>query len=124
LLSWGQAGTIHFSPDRTMRNNALSHKYEMVTWDATKYREFVYWVENSSGGPTEFMNWRVIFPAGYDPAGTTKYPMIVMLHGAGESGREWTGHFVYTAADPEYDNNGNQLLWGGREHRDAVTNGT
>jgi predicted esterase len=107
-----------------MRNNALSHKYEMVTWDATKYREFVYWVENSSGGPTEFMNWRVIFPAGYDPAGTTKYPMIVMLHGAGESGREWTGHFVYTAADPEYDNNGNQLLWGGREHRDAVTNGT
>src|SRR5690348_4038587 len=121
-VSWSQPGAVHFTPDYTMRNGALSHKYEMVSWDASAYREFVYWVENSSGGPSEFMNWRAIFPPNYDPTGS-KVPMIVMLHGAGESGRTWTGHFEYTASDPEYDNNGNNLLWGGREHRDAVLSG-
>jgi predicted esterase len=123
-FAWGQAGTVHFTPDYSMRNNSLGHKYEMVSWDASAYREFVYWTENASGGPTEFMNWRAIFPAGYDPAGSIKYPMIVMLHGAGESGREWTDHFIYSPTDPRYDNNGNNLLWGGPEHRNAVTSGT
>jgi predicted esterase len=124
IIAWGQAGTVRFTPDYSMRNNSLSHKYEMVSWDATAYREFAYWVDNGSGGAIEFMNWRAIFPAGFDPAANVKYPMIVMLHGAGESGREWTNHFTYTPADPEYDNNGNNLLWGGAEHRDAVTNGS
>jgi predicted esterase len=123
FFSSAQPGAVHFTPDFSMRNGTLGHKYEMVSWDPSLYREFVYWVENSSGGPVEFMNWRAIFPAGYDPAGSVKYPMIVMLHGAGESGREWTGRFVYSPSDPKYDNNGHNLLWGGREHRDAVTSG-
>src|SRR5689334_12559735 len=110
-LAWAQPGTVHFTPDFSMRNGTLGHKYEMVSWDPSRYREFVYWVENSSGGPAEFMNWRAIFPAGYDPSGSVKYPMIVMLHGAGESGREWTGRFVYPPSDPRYDNNGHNLLW-------------
>jgi predicted esterase len=118
---YAQSGTAHFTADFSMRNGSLGHKYEMVSWDASKYREFVYWLENSSGGASEFMNWRVIFPAGYSQGGSTKYPMIVMLHGAGESGREWTGRFSYAPTDPRYDNNGNNLLWGGKEHRDAVT---
>src|SRR5688572_2660279 len=87
--AFAQSGTVHFTPDFSMRNGALSHKYEMVTWDPSQYREFVYWLENASGGATEFMNWRAIFPAGYSQGNPTKYPMIVMLHGAGESGREW-----------------------------------
>lgn len=118
---YAQSGTVHFTADFSMRNGTLGHKYEMVSWNASQYREFTYWLENASGGPAEFMNWRAIFPAGYNPAGPVKYPMIVMLHGAGESGREWTGHFAYPSTDPRYDNNGNNLLWGGREHRDAVT---
>jgi predicted esterase len=124
VFAWGQAGTIHFIADYSMRNSSLSHKYEMVSWDASVYREFAYWTENASGGPTEFMNWRAIFPAGYDSASITKYPMIVMLHGAGESGREWTDRYVYSPTDPRYDNNGNNLLWGGSEHRNAVTSGS
>lgn len=121
--TFAQSGTVHFTPDFSMRNGSLGHKYEMVSWNASQYREFTYWLENASGGPAEFMNWRAIFPAGYNPTGSTKYPMIVMLHGAGESGREWTGRFVYPPTDPRYDNNGHNLLWGGREHRDAVTSG-
>jgi predicted esterase len=123
-VATAQPGTVHFTPDFSMRNGSLGHKYEMVSWDPSQYREFTYWLENSSGGAAEFMNWRAIFPAGYDPNGTTKYPMIVMVHGAGESGREWTDRFAYAPSDPRYDNNGHQLLWGGREHRDAVNTST
>jgi predicted peptidase len=112
--------TVHFQSGNSLRNNQLGHYYKMVTWDDSRYQEFSYWVTNTSGSVVEFLNWRAIFPPGYQEAGTTKYPMIIMLHGAGESGREWGGHFAYTPDDPRYDNNSHNLLWGGMEHRDAV----
>src|SRR5690349_2974638 len=112
--------TAHYQSGNSMRNNQLSRYYKMVTWDDSRYQEFAYWATNASGGVVEFMNWRIIFPQGYQQASSTQYPMIIMLHGAGESGREWGGHFTYTTDDPRYDNNGNNLLWGGLEHRDAV----
>jgi predicted peptidase len=115
-----QSQTVNYQQNNSMRNYQLSHYYKMVSWDDSQYKEATYYKTNSTGGVMEFMNWRIIFPAGYSQTGSTKYPMILMLHGAGESGREWTGNFTYTPTDPRYDNNGNNLLWGGREHRDAV----
>jgi len=92
----------------------------MVSWDDSQYKEFTYRKLSATGNITEFMNWRAIFPAGYDKNNPQKYPMIVMLHGAGESGRSWTGVYDYPTTDPRYDNNGHNLLHGGSEHRTAV----
>ncbi|MEQ8473726.1 MAG: T9SS type A sorting domain-containing protein [Marinoscillum sp.] len=107
----------------SIRNGQQDHYYKMVTWEDSAYQELAYWKESEFGTVMEFMNWRAIFPQGYDSTGTTDYPMIVMLHGAGESGRKWTGHYTYETTDPEYDNNGHNLKWGGIEHRNAINNG-
>jgi predicted peptidase len=94
----------------------------MVSWN-DKYQEFAAW-KSISGNPnsaSSFLNFRVIFPPGYNKLDVNKkYPMIIMLHGAGESGRVWQGRFDYDNTDPRFDNNSNQLLNGGNEHQLAV----
>lgn len=114
------AQTIHYDSGFSTRNKQLSHYNKMVSWDDSQYKEMTYRKLSSSGSLSEFMNWRVIFPAGYDKNNPQKYPMIVMLHGAGESGRSWTGVYDYATTDARYDNNGHNLLHGGSEHRNAV----
>jgi len=100
----------------------LCHRYPMVDWDSY-YTEATIW-KSASGKADEasaFLNFRIIFPPGYNiKDDTKKYPVILMLHGAGESGRIWAGNFNYSPTDPEYDNNSNVLLNGGNEHRLAV----
>lgn len=103
-------------------SSKLCHRYPMVDWDAY-YTESTIW-KSGNDNPNEasaFMNFRIAFPAGYNIHDNTKrYPVIIMLHGAGESGRVWDGNFIYTSGDPKYDNNSNSLLNGGDEHRLAV----
>lgn len=128
MLTWvfismpcfGFAQATHFQFGNSMRNNQLSHYYKMLSWDDSPYKESAYWMTSSGGSVVEFMNWRMVFPPGYQQTGGTKYPMIIMLHGAGESGRVWTGNYSYTPSDPEYDNNDLNLRWGGQEHLQAV----
>src|SRR5437879_10296827 len=108
------AQTVHYQSGNSLRNNQVGHYYKMVSFDDHQYQEFFYSLTNPSGSIAEFMNWRAVFPPGYQQNGSTKYPMIVMLHGAGESGREWGGHFAYSPSDSRYDNNDNNLLWGGK----------
>ena len=113
----------HFKQGVTTRDNdTTKNYYKMVSWDDSQYEEFTYFTTatNAPGPVLDFMNYRLMFPNNYDDTGNTKYPMIVMLHGAGESGRSWTGHYLWTPDDIEYDNNGKQILHGGRPHRDAV----
>ena len=81
------AQTLLYDSGYSLRNNQLSHYYKMVSWDDSQFKEFNYRSVNGSNAVTEFMNWRAIFPPGYQKNGPNKYPMIVMLHGAGESGR-------------------------------------
>ena len=114
------AQTLLYDSGYSLRNNQLSHYYKMVSWDDSQFKEFNYRSVNGSNAVTEFMNWRAIFPPGYQKNGPNKYPMIVMLHGAGESGRSWQGHYTYAVSDVRFDNNGHNLLHGGQEHRDAV----
>ncbi len=115
------AQTLRYDSGFTTRRNIPDHYFKMVTWDDSQYKEFTYTNKNATGSVVEFMNWRAIFPAGYDKKNAKKYPMIVMLHGAGESGRSWSGKFTYAVADLSYDNNGHNLMHGGQQHRDAVT---
>ena len=92
----------------------------MVGWDDGQYAEFAYWEQSALNSIVDHMNWRAIFPPGYTAGSGEKYPMIVMLHGAGESGRKFTDVYNYAPTDLEYDNNSHQLKNGGFPHMQAV----
>lgn len=128
-LSFGQ---IHYDSGYTWRGYAgtvaptcpskLCHYFPMNTWDSV-YKEFTAWksVNGNPNSASAFVNFRVIFPPGYNVNDATKkYPLIVMFHGAGESGRVWNHHYNYAPTDSTYDNNAHQLKNGGNQHRMAV----
>ncbi|HEY3404144.1 MAG TPA: Ig-like domain-containing protein, partial [Ohtaekwangia sp.] len=58
------------------------------------------------------IKFRLLPPNGYTVGGGTKYPLIVFLHGSGESSPD----------APAYVNNEHQLLHGGQTHINAVRN--
>lgn len=41
----------------------------------------------------------VLLPAGYDPSGDTRYPVLYLLHGAGGSYQDWVNHGVEGVID-------------------------
>lgn len=100
----------------------LCHSYPIYSWDSY-YKEFTAWksLNGDANSARAFVNFRVLFPPGYSVSNKTKkYPLVIMMHGAGESGRVWTGHFNYETTDPMYDNNSHQLRYGANEHRSAA----
>ncbi|MBX2971066.1 MAG: fibronectin type III domain-containing protein [Cyclobacteriaceae bacterium] len=92
---------------------------KMVSWDDTQIRQNALRIMQN-GNVLEFINWRMALPLNYNPDREEPYPMIVMLHGAGESGRIWTGQYNYANTDVRFDNNGHNLLHGGQQHWNAV----
>lgn len=108
----------------TTKSGEQSTYFKMVEWDSSPYKEYTYIKRN---GPnkwdiTEYLNFRMLFPKGYETLVDKKYPIIILLHGAGESGIKWTNNFDYanghkdTPPEPEkIDNNDHQLRYGGRE---------
>ncbi|HEY9046420.1 MAG TPA: PA14 domain-containing protein [Ohtaekwangia sp.] len=112
---------IHYDSGYTLRNNQLGHYYKMTSFaNESLLREYTYW-KSTGSVVNEFLNFRVIFPAGYNKNNTSiKYPLILMLHGAGESGRAWEGHYEYTPSDLQYDNNSTNTAHAGPSHVAAV----
>ncbi|HEY9007920.1 MAG TPA: PA14 domain-containing protein [Ohtaekwangia sp.] len=112
---------VHYDSGYTLRNNQLGHYYKMTSFaNESSFREYTYW-KSTGATVNEFLNFRVIFPNGFDKNNTSvKYPLILMLHGAGESGRSWEGHYEYTPADPQYDNNSTNTAHAGPSHAAAV----
>ena len=101
--------------------------YSMLNWDTSPFKSYRYTRPEVSW---EWINFRLLFPNGYDSLAqdNKKYPIIIMLHGAGESGRmEWNNttktNTPYPRDDPRRDNNDHQLMFGGREHLAAVQSG-
>lgn len=100
------------------RKEATYHK--MNSWDTSPFQEFVTW---TTKGPnywdvTEKLNCRLLYPKNYQASQNKRYPLVIMLHGAGESGRTWNhslGH-NYATTDDRYDNNDDQLAIGGQNH--------
>lgn len=83
---------------------------------------------------TFVMNYRLLFPVGYQTAYAEGYPMIVMMHGAGERGNCWdnTCHWADRSWKPSTNdppapttsnhsllNNDHNLSHGGGQHLDA-----
>lgn len=85
------------------------------------FKEGSYVGRTSAGWPQEFMNWRMLYPTNFDPDRTEPYPMIVMLHGAGEGGRKSNCcGFDYSPTSVYYDNNGRNITIGGVPHMQAI----
>jgi predicted esterase len=131
-LVFGQGEPIHYDSGYTWRGytgsippvctSKLCHYQPFYKWDSL-YKEFTSW-RSVTGDPNSariFINFRVLFPPGYNMNdATTKYPLVVVMHGAGESGRIWTDHYSYEPSDTLYDNNSRQTRYGGNEHASAA----
>lgn len=99
----------------THSNRGTGTYHKMLNWDTSPYEEFHIRKNNGYGNYQFKNNFRLLFPNGYNPADTEKkYPLILMMHGLGETG------FKNNKNDVAYLNNDYQLLWGGKEHLDAV----
>ncbi|HEU5148553.1 MAG TPA: hypothetical protein VFT90_17620, partial [Chryseosolibacter sp.] len=77
--------TVSFREDGGVRTNTYR---DMTSWDSSPYTEGN--LRERSGTADNFiMNYRLLFPAGYQPNFSEGYPMIVMMHGAGERANCW-----------------------------------
>ncbi|WP_017734097.1 PKD domain-containing protein [Nafulsella turpanensis] len=101
--------------------------YPMLEWDTSPYKSYRYTRENTSW---DYINFRLLFPNGYDSTANNgkKYPLIIVLHGGGESAlMEWNNstktNTLYPEGDPRRENNDHQLFYGGRQHLEAVRSG-
>jgi fibronectin type 3 domain-containing protein/predicted esterase len=97
---------------------------QTTNWDSKFYGGITskpaYTEGHYSVGPDYYykMNYRLLFPVGYNQVENYKYPLIVMMHGAGESANCWGG--CATTTNNRYRSNDLNLLHGGLQHVDAV----
>lgn len=107
----------------TIKSSSLvpEHYFPMpIGFTSTPYQEFSYVKEDIS----KFMNFRLLFPKDFESAAPDKvFPMLVMVHGKGEGGLVRRGNITNEQAALEMSNNDYQLLWGGKNHMDAVNSG-
>jgi len=89
----------------------------MAGFNSSQYGQGQLKVSYQASG---LMNYRLLFPVGYNHNDPYKYPMIVMMHGAGESGAGWGPPFYAESTNPRWKNNDHNLLHGGKPHQDAV----
>jgi hypothetical protein len=106
---------------------------DITSWDSSPYSQG-HMREKNGSLDAFIMNYRLLFPQGYNASYDPGYPMIVMMHGAGERGNCWDntcyhGDRTWTPAtnspaaptDPTSRllNNDHNLLHGGSPHLNA-----
>lgn len=106
--------------------------FNRTGWNSEQYGQG-HVIDNATGAFQQ--NFRLLEPNGYDENFEDGYPLIVMLHGAGERGNCWGNNCYWggtgwnpTDNNPEAGpttsgdllNNDHNLLHGGRQHLDAV----
>lgn len=106
---------------------------DMTSWDSSPYSQGNLREKN---GKLDYfiMNYRLLFPVNYNRNYEDGYPLIVMMHGAGERGNCWTNTCYHgdrtwkpltndppapTDASSKLLNNDHNLLHGGKAHLDA-----
>lgn len=103
---------------------------DMTSWDSSPYGQGN--MREKIGTSDAFvMNYRMLYPNGYNPSYSPGYPLIVFMHGAGERGNCWDGTCYHgdatwnpntnTPAAPtdvtsKLLNNDHNLLHGGSVH--------
>lgn len=121
----------------SFRENASGAKtntfLDMTSWDSSPYTEGN--LREKNGASNSFiMNYRLLFPVEYQPDYTQGYPLIVMMHGAGERANCWDDDCYWadrswkpssnsppapTDSDLELLNNDHNMSHGGKPHLDA-----
>jgi hypothetical protein len=107
--------------------------YDMTSWDSSPYTQGN--MREKVGTKDNFvMNYRLLFPKNYTTSYTEGYPLIVMMHGAGERGNCWDTNCYFdtrswnpitnnpaapTAVNSPLLNNDQNLVHGGGPHLDA-----
>jgi hypothetical protein len=106
---------------------------DMTSWDSSPYTQGNLREKN---GKNDYfvMNYRLLFPLNYNPNFADGYPMIVMMHGAGERGNCWDQNCYWatrsynprvnnpvapTTSNHSLLNNDQNLVHGGAPHLDA-----
>lgn len=101
--------------------------YDMTSWDSSPY------LQGHLKQGTQFrMNYRLLPPLSYNQNYSEGYPLIVMLHGAGERGNCWNDDCYcpdptgcnpnstpIPGTDPRFLNNDHNLTHGGSPHLTA-----
>ncbi|MGC1240907.1 MAG: PA14 domain-containing protein [Chryseosolibacter sp.] len=106
---------------------------DMTSWDSSPYKQGN--LREKNGQYDNFvLNYRLLFPTNHNPTYAQGYPMIVMMHGAGERGNCWDNNCFWDTrgwkpasntppaprtADHQLLNNDYNLLHGGMEHLQA-----
>src|SRR5688572_16502715 len=106
---------------------------DMTSWDSSPYKQGN--LREKNGSVDQFiMNYRILFPAGYNPSYDPGYPIIIMFHGAGEGGNCWNSNCYWATpswnpnsntppappTETELLNNDRNLFHGGAQHLNAV----
>lgn len=122
--------TVSFREVSGVRTNTYR---DMTSWDSSPYTEGNL---RERAGTSDFfiMNYRLLFPAGYQPNFAEGYPMIVMMHGAGERANCWDDNCYWadrswrpqsntppapTTGNHQLLNNDHNLSHGGSQHLTA-----
>jgi hypothetical protein len=103
---------------------------DMTSWDSSPYGQGN--MREKNGTADAFvMNYRLLYPNGYNPTYTPGYPLIVFIHGAGERANCWDGTCYHadaswnpntnspaapTDVNSKLLNNDHNLLHGGSTH--------
>ena len=98
--------------------------FPVADWDTSPYKSFRY--TQKSADHNNWINFRLLYPNQFDSSAERekKYPLILTLHGGGESARmSWNSHEVRSTGDTLYDNNELQLVHFGKELLEAVNTG-
>lgn len=106
---------------------------DMTSWDSSPYTQGNLREKNGSADYF-IMNYRLLFPQGYNANFDEGYPLIVMMHGAGERGNCWDTNCHWatrtykpntnspvapTTVDHSLLNNDHNLAHGGSPHLTA-----
>jgi chitodextrinase/lysophospholipase L1-like esterase len=114
--------------------------YDRTGWNSDPYTQGH--LMRTQTNPNQFkQNYRLLFPGGadsskYDENYEGGYPLIVMMHGAGERGNCWNNNCYFSdknweaetnspaiagpSTSPDLLNNDHNLVHGGKPHLDAV----
>ena len=101
IIAFSSATSVTISiPASTTVTNVIVH-----VGDASK-RAFTEGYYSTYGYGNFEMNYRLLFPVGYNQSENYKYPLIVMVHGAGERGNCWVNNCFYNSSVTSITNAG------------------
>jgi hypothetical protein len=108
--------------------------FDETSWDSSPYLQGNMREKNGSQD-LYVMNYRLLPPANYDSTYEAGYPIIISIHGGGETGNCWNNNCIWanlnwnpntndppapTNANSELLNNDKNLIHGGQVHLNAV----